>query len=71
MPSVPLSQVAPAFAASFLLLQRNDDASPFVACGCLGFFGLIMVGIIALNIALLIWSRATPKAGAWTTRLCG
>ena len=75
MPSVPVSEVAKAFAAaqpsSLLLVQRNDDASPFVACGCLGFFGLIMVGIIALNIALLIWvardakSRGMDNAVVW------
>jgi hypothetical protein len=75
MHSVLVSAVANAFAvaqpASFLLLQRNDDASPFVACGCLGFFGLIMVGIIALNIALLIWvardakSRGMDNAVVW------
>ena len=75
MHSVLVSVVANAFAvaqpATFLLLQRNDDASPFVACGCLGFFGLIMVGIIALNIALLIWvardakSRGMDNAVVW------
>ena len=75
MHSVLVSVVANAFAvarpASFLLFQRNDDASPFVACGCLGFFGLIMVGIIALNIALLIWvardakSRGMDNAVVW------
>ena len=75
MHSVLVSVVANAFAvaqpASFLLLQRNDDASPFVACGCLGFFGFIMVGIIALNIALLIWvardakSRGMDNAVVW------
>jgi len=75
MHSVLVSVVANAFAvaqpASFLLLQRNDDASPFVACGCLGFFGLIMVGIVALNIALLIWvardakSRGMDNAVVW------
>jgi len=75
MHTVLVSVVANAFAvaqpASFLLLQRNDDASPFVACGCLGFFGLIMVGIIALNIALLIWvardakSRGMDNAVVW------
>jgi amino acid transporter len=75
MHSVLVSVVANALAvaqpASFLLLQRNDDASPFVACGCLGVFGLIMVGIIALNIALLIWvardakSRGMDNAVVW------
>ncbi len=43
-----------------LLLQSNDD-NPFVACGCLGFFGVIMVGILALNIALLIWVARDAK----------
>jgi hypothetical protein len=75
MHSILVSEAAKAFAAlplaSFLLLQRNDDASPFVACGCLGFFGLIMVGILALNIALLIWvardakSRGMDNAVVW------
>jgi hypothetical protein len=68
---VVANALAVAQPASFLLLQRNDDASPFVACGCLGFFGLIMVGIIALNIALLIWvardakSRGMDNAVVW------
>ena len=39
MHSALMSEVANAFAAalpaSFLLLQHNDDASPFVACGWL------------------------------------
>ncbi|MGZ4731760.1 MAG: PLDc N-terminal domain-containing protein [Terriglobales bacterium] len=57
--------------ASFLLWQRDPDASPFVACGCLGFFGVIVVAIIALNIALLIWvardvkSRGMDNAVIW------
>src|SRR5713226_9418715 len=75
MHSILVSEAAKAFAAaqsaSFLLLQRNDDASPFVACGCLGFLGLIVVGVIALNIALLIWvardakSRGMDNAVVW------
>ena len=48
--------------ASFLPLQRRDDPSPFVACGCLGFFGVIVVGILALNIALLIWVAKDAKS---------
>ena len=75
MPSVLVSAVANAFLAaqpaSFLMFQRNDDASPFVACGCLGFFGLIMVGIIALNIALLIWVARDAKSRGMTTPSCG
>jgi hypothetical protein len=75
MHSALMPEVANAFAAalpaSFLLLQHNDDASPFVACGCLGFLGLIIVGVIALNIALLIWvardakSRGMDNAVVW------
>ena len=75
MHSALMSEVANAFAAalpaSFLLLQHNDDTSPFVACGCLGFLGLIIVGVIALNIALLIWvardakSRGMENAVVW------
>lgn len=69
--SVAANAFAVAQPASFLLLQRNHDASPFAACGCLGFFGLIMVGIIALNIALLVWvardakSRGMDNAVVW------
>jgi hypothetical protein len=47
--------------AGYLLLQRHDDPSPFVACGCLGFVGVIIVGIIALNIAALIWVARDAK----------
>jgi ABC-type tungstate transport system substrate-binding protein len=48
--------------ASALLLQRNNDASPLVACGCLGFAGVLVVAIIALNIALLIWVARDAKS---------
>jgi hypothetical protein len=41
-------------------LQRNEP-NPIAACGCLGFFGVIVVGIIALNIALLIWVARDAK----------
>jgi hypothetical protein len=75
MHSALMSEVANAFAAalpaSFLLLQHNDNASPFVACGCLGFLGLIIVGVIALNIALLIWVARDAKSRGMTTPSCG
>jgi hypothetical protein len=48
--------------ATFLLWQRGDDASPLAACGCLGFVGVVMVGILALNIALLIWVARDAKS---------
>ena len=50
---------------------QGDDASPLVACGCLGFVGVVIVAFIALNIALLIWvvrdakNRAMDNAVAW------
>lgn len=72
---VLVPEAARAFGAAVLanfLLQRQPDASPFVACGCLGFFGVIVVvGVIALNIALLIWvardakSRGMDNAVIW------
>jgi hypothetical protein len=42
-------------------LQRDDAAGGAAACGCLGFFGLIIVGLIALNIALLVWVAKDAK----------
>ncbi len=42
------------------ILQRNEP-NPVAACGCLGFVGFIIVGIIALNIALLIWVARDAK----------
>lgn len=41
--------------------RQRDDASPLVACGCLGFVGVVIVAIIALNIALLIWVARDAK----------
>ncbi len=46
--------------ASLMWLQRGDP-NPLAACGCLGFFGSVIVGIIALNIALLIWVAKDAK----------
>ena len=54
-----------------IILLLDEDANPFVACGCLGFLGMVMVAIIALNIALLIWvardakSRGLPNDILW------
>jgi len=48
--------------ANFLLWQRSDDASPLAACGCLGFFGVFMLAMLALNIALLIWVARDAKS---------
>jgi hypothetical protein len=59
-----LSRIAFFFATSLwgmaAILQR-DDASPLVACGCLGFVAVVLVAIIALHIALLIWVMRDAK----------
>jgi Phospholipase_D-nuclease N-terminal len=58
-PSVPkLSSIATALIA----LMQRDNGSPAAACGCLGFFGFVIVAIIALNIALLIWVARDAKS---------
>jgi Phospholipase_D-nuclease N-terminal len=64
MPSTLVSQAAKTFVAAWpasFLLQRNDDAGPFVVCGCLGFVGTIIVGLIALHVAFLIWVARDAK----------
>jgi len=54
-----------------IVLLLDDDPNPFIACGCLGFVGMVMVGVLALNIALLIWvardakSRGMPNDIVW------
>jgi uncharacterized membrane protein YhaH (DUF805 family) len=35
--------------------------APPPACGCFGLFGIIILGIIALNIALLVWVARDAK----------
>jgi uncharacterized membrane protein YhaH (DUF805 family) len=52
--------VATALGSGAATLQRNDP-SPLAACGCLGFFGVFIVAMIALNIALLIWVAKDAK----------
>ena len=44
--------------------QSDSDAAAggAAACGCLGFVGLIIIGVIALNIALLVWVARDAKA---------
>lgn len=52
---------APSWA--LLLWQRDDDAAAgAAACGCLGFVGVIIIGVLALNIALLVWVARDAKA---------
>jgi hypothetical protein len=53
-----LSSIAVAVVA---ILQR-DSGGPAAACGCLGFFGSLIIGIIALNIAILVWVARDAKA---------
>ncbi len=47
--------------AAIAMLQR-DNGNPAAACGCLGFFGFVIIAFIALNIALLIWVARDAKA---------
>ena len=49
------------FSAAFSLAFQRDDASPLAACGCLGFVGFFIIGLIALNIALLVWVARDAK----------
>ena len=57
-----LHSVRMPFAASFVLSWQRDDPSPLAACGCLGFLGTVMIGLLALNIALLIWVARDAKS---------
>jgi cytochrome bd-type quinol oxidase subunit 2 len=46
-----------------ILLQRDSDAAGAAACfGCAGFMFFIIVGIIAINIALLVWVARDAKS---------
>jgi hypothetical protein len=49
---------------AFAAFQSDSDAAAggAAACGCLGFIGFIIIGIIALNIALLVWVARDAKA---------
>ena len=47
--------------AAMAVIQR-DSGSPAAACGCLGFFGFVIVAIVVLNIALLVWVARDAKA---------
>ena len=56
---VVLEAVTGLYAAA---LQRPyDAAAPAAACGCLGFFGFVIITIIVLNIALLVWVARDAK----------
>jgi len=47
--------------ANFAYFNSDDAAGGLAACGCMGFFGFIVIGIIALNIALLVWVAKDAK----------
>jgi ABC-type tungstate transport system substrate-binding protein len=56
------AHTAMTLAATWLLLRNSDDAAgTAAACGCFGLFGFIIIGIIALNIALLVWVARDAK----------
>jgi hypothetical protein len=44
-----------------LVFQRNDAGDAAAACGCLGFFGIFIVVLIALHIAILVWVARDAK----------
>lgn len=41
---------------------QKADTNPAAACGCLGTLGFLVIGIIALNIALLVWVARDAKS---------
>ncbi len=45
-----------------IAVMLRDDGNPAAACGCLGFFGFVIIAFIALNVALLIWVARDAKA---------
>jgi FtsH-binding integral membrane protein len=47
--------------ATFAFFNSDDAAGGLAACGCMGFFGFIVIGVIALNIALLVWVAKDAK----------
>jgi hypothetical protein len=56
-------QLVPIAAHTFavLLYSSDDAAGGLAACGCMGFFGFLIIAIIALNIALLVWVARDAK----------
>ena len=52
----------PAYALAAYQSDSDAAAGGAAACGCLGFIGFIIIGIIALNIALLVWVARDAKA---------
>jgi hypothetical protein len=58
--ALPLTRLLVSTSVATIFLQR--DGSPAAACGCLGFFGFVIVAIVVLNIALLVWVARDAKA---------
>ncbi len=50
------------WAATYSVFQRDDTAGAASACGCLGFFGFVVVAIVVLHIAILVWVARDAKA---------
>jgi len=51
-----------ALASYLVVFFQRDAGSPAAACGCLGFFGFIIVAFVVINIALLVWVARDAKA---------
>ena len=65
--SLRSASVCCAAAAPNLLLaalQSDDDAAAggLAACGCFGIFGVILLILLAINIAILVWVAKDAKA---------
>lgn len=78
MPTLPALKRAllsgSSLAVSISVLQRGDDGSAAACGGCIGLVGVMIIcaiGVIALNIALLVWvardakSRGMDSAVLW------
>jgi len=46
---------------AYALFRSDDAAGGLAACGCMGFFGFIIIAIIALHIAMLVWVARDAK----------
>ena len=58
---IPVPEAAKACGAALFPILQRGDPSPLAACGCLGFLGVFVVAIVALNIAMLVWVAKDAK----------
>jgi hypothetical protein len=60
--SLSIPKLLSSMAVAAIAVMQRDDGSPAAACGCLGFLGSLIIGIIALHIAILVWVARDAKA---------